>query len=676
MTIMNTPVFGQKSPFPWWGVWLLLFLVCLATYANSLHNEFMIDDHGLILESTVMHHPKHILKALMRADHADTQSLAHYRPVSDAMRILLYYFFGQEPTGYRLVNIFLISIFGALAALFIFILTKDAYAAVFTGLAAIVHPINTMAVNYITAHEVILFGIFGLLSMISFMGFLSAPGPSSRRGFYVLSVLFFILSFLTQEIMMMLPVYIFLVFVSVRAPRPMDIIRTFSVFAVIAIGYIFWRMNFASIKTGLLYNVLQFDISFWEYLASLAALIGWYVSKLIFPHEIIFLWSMSPLSGPVVAWALGIAGAVGVSALLYIRKAEAWVKFAVKLFVIGLLPVTLLCFIYPPMGLIIEPHWFFVPSLGYFMFVGLLLSRYTRRFPPAGIIALILLAAWMAKTIGYNRVWRTQESYCLYWLKLSPNNHGPNFWLAHSYLKKGQYDLAQEYFHRALVGGFMDWQVYLNLGIIAYVHGDDARSQGEYKKALSLNPRSGVVYNNLGLLSQRQQDEEQAKRYFTAALEKEPYLLEPRWNLAELHQKHGDWEGALKYAQEAFDLDPRQQQTIYLLMKGYLLTGKDDNVQYWADRFLVYGDNSAWLVDLANLLAQRSFYDSAQMLYRKALEVDPTNKTVYQELGKFFGNTGRLHEAIGVWEYGLSVAPEDEELSALIRQARDLLGKD
>ncbi len=660
---------------PAWLVFCILFVISLLTYANSLRNEFMIDDFGLIFgpTATVTHHPKHLLSVITRADHADTFSLGHYRPVSDVFRVLLYYFLRDNGVGYHLVNIVLFAAFAALAFFFILSLTGSMTLGFWTSILFTVHPINTMAVNYITAHEVILYGIFALASLIAFNRFLQEGG----RRWYGISLTFFVLSFLTQELMVMLPAYLALMFVYDKGKRVKEAALTVFPYIGIAFLYVAWRMQFASIKANLIDNIVSADMSLLQYAATLSALIGWYISKLIFPHQIVFLWNTQPLTGSAL-WAGVAVGILLVACLIvFFRKFDRLGRLALSFFLLGLAPVSILCFIYRPMGLIIEPHWFFVASLGFFLGIAIVFNRCKKRLGRVALFSFWIVAGlWMFATTQYNALWRTQKTYCRYWLEIAPDNHGPNFWMAHSYMEEGNFPLAREYFRRALVGGFMDWQVYANWGLMAYMEGDGQKALQEYAKAASLYPRSGVIHNNVGLVFKERGEWEAAEKAFQNAIQDEPFLIEPRLNLSQVYVATGQMEKALALLKENFELDPYHEHNLYALAKLYAEGNDLQGLKSILPPLLKYGNNAIELIFVANQLAQSQLYKDAPPFYEKAMRLDPRHKTVYLELGKFLGNTGRLQQAIVVWEQGIAVAGAEDEFTALIEQARRIIAEE
>jgi tetratricopeptide (TPR) repeat protein len=78
------------------------------------------------------------------------------------------------------------------------------------------------------------------------------------------------------------------------------------------------------------------------------------------------------------------------------------------------------------------------------------------------------------------------------------------------------------------------------------------------------------------------------------------------------------------------------------------------------------------LVDLGSLFAMEGYDQMGLACYSKALNVDASYIPGYVELGKLYGNQEKFIQAISVWQDGLRLAPENQELKDLILQANAL----
>ena len=633
----------------------------------------MYDDFGVILEKSVIHNLRNITQVFTYADLSQGRHLSHYRPISRIFRIILYHFFKTKVFYYRITNVLLFSI----SCFLLFILLKklfyDETMAFISSLLFCVHPINTIPVNYITAHEVMLFDIFAKLSLILFLRFQENP---RKAIFYVLSIFFYIISFLTQEIMILIPFYLILILYLLRKNPFKKSIALCLPYCLVTVFYFVLRLNFASLQTNIFDKIKNFNITFPSYIASISQLIGWYVSKLIIPRGIILIWNINPIKENLFAHNIIFVSAILIVLLLLIYFGKRDIKsFALLWFLLGFLPVSVICFFYPPMGLIIEPHWFFFSCIGFFILLSQFLV-FTKLYINKKVWLLFLCALLMffgIKTREYNVVWRNQKSYSQYWLTISPNNHYPNFWLANTYFNERNYSKARLFFTRALINGFMDWEVYVNLGLIEQELGDLDRAKHYFNQALRVHPLSAIAYNNLGIIFKEQNNIPKAQNFFVRAIELNYYLLEPRLNLAAIYEERQKISEAINLYEENLKIDPDEKRSLCFLAKCYLIEGKNPKAVDIGKKVLAESEDAQQLTYLGSIFAQNQLTDMALSLYFKALEKYPVFVGTYVEIGKLYGNLGQFHRAISFWQDGLRLSPEDKVLQALILKAHELM---
>jgi tetratricopeptide (TPR) repeat protein len=651
-----------------------LLVLCFVVYGNSLNNGFMMDDYGLMLERTAAHDLRHLSGIILEADAADPERLAHYRPVSGVLRAVLFHAFKTDPFFYHLTNLLLFYFYCLLVLVFLRATGLDVRVSILAVVLFCVHPVNTMPVNYITAHEVLLFGIFSVLTLFSALLF----SKTRRPAFYVLGLVLFAVCLLTQEITVTLPLYIWLMsFFVARDSLRRSVLLSLPYF-VLAGLYLAFRMEFAGIKINILQNVPWQNFDIFSYTASLLQLIGWYAGKLFYPQDIVLIWSVAPLRDHL--WVRNLAGLL-IVALIVILLAKYWKRgrnsFWLLWFLAGFLPVTLLCFIYPAMGLVIEPHWFFVSSFGFFVLAATVLEALRRRVDArvwlAAVLSMTVILGFMTR--DYNALWKTQERYCRYWLRVAPENHGPNFWLGHAYLKEGDYARAKIYFQKALVGGFIDWQVLTNLGLIEQALGNSERAVAYFKKALEFHPGSGVVYNNLGVIAVEQGRLADAGDSFERAVELDPYLMEPRLNLAGLYARAGRLPAAMELLEKNFFLDPHDQRTRRLLLEFYLASDEKQKALDLAQDVLRQSRDAGELIDFGSILAANRLTKAAGTFYFRAMVIDPNAPDAYLEAGKLYGNLEDFNRALSLWREGAKRNPEDPRFLPLMERARQLQGQ-
>ena len=160
---------------------ILLSILCLFCYFNSLSGGFIFDDKALILnnhylKSSVL--PSGILKEDIYRHWVGKASFGlMYRPIQIFSYWLDCRIYGLIPMGLRLTNLFLHLLNGILIYLLILRLFSDPRLAAFTAALFIAHPLNLPVVAYISGRADLLSLFFMLLS-----AYLFARGRYLLRG--------------------------------------------------------------------------------------------------------------------------------------------------------------------------------------------------------------------------------------------------------------------------------------------------------------------------------------------------------------------------------------------------------------------------------------------------------------------------------------------------------------
>jgi len=180
------------------------FLVCLSLvavvflcFANALGNEFVFDDIYLVSVNKQIQSLD--LPLLLRS----------YRPIRDISYAIDFAFWGQNPLGFHLTSILI----HAANVLLVFALarrlTKDLVSATLTALIFAVHPIQTDAVTYISGRRDVLFALFYILAFHTYLTYYGSRWSVKTVAYFLLFLLLWMLSLLSKEMAVSLPILIF-----------------------------------------------------------------------------------------------------------------------------------------------------------------------------------------------------------------------------------------------------------------------------------------------------------------------------------------------------------------------------------------------------------------------------------------------------------------------------------
>ena len=133
------------------------------------------------------------------------------------------------------------------------------------------------------------------------------------------------------------------------------------------------------------------------------------------------------------------------AALSYFKRSME--SFALVLFFTGFFIVIPGFASRPEVGIGFEPYWLYFSSIGFFIFVALMLLKLKSRINKWYFVLLLsmLLMFFFIQTQKLNLIARTQLSYCENWLHRSPGNKMASDALSGEYIYN-DYKIPQEFF--------------------------------------------------------------------------------------------------------------------------------------------------------------------------------------------------------------------------------------
>jgi len=205
----------------------------------------------------------------------------------------------------------------------------------------------------------------------------------------------------------------------------------------------------------------------------------------------------------------------------------------------------------------------------------------------------------------------------------------------------GKWELAAEGFRNATAVRADYAEAWAWLGEAKQQQGQDGSI--EIKRALAFNPDSAMVESLYGLYLQRQKQPKQALVAIRKAAALEPG--NPGWQMAlgEAYEQTGDLVTALEYYQKATELSPNEP-TFWRALAEFSLRNNLDlaGTGLPAARRLVELANNDWQSDdiAGQILMETDDMIGAEVLLRKANELDPTQAAPFLHLGLLYMQTG------------------------------------
>ncbi len=557
----NNPGSNKSTTSNWikknWPHLLLLSLLILVTYANSLNNAFLSDDLSEIvnnpnvgnLKYAIISRPSGFIRLIFYwlAFHTGGLNVALFRSIN--------YFFH---TG----SVFLIyAIFSLLYSKRLALIVASIFA---------VHPALAEGVVWISGGSYPQYTFFFLLAFLFYIL------AKSNTKYYWLSIFSFLFMFMSHPQM---PVPLFIIFPLwefLFGNLKKNWVKSLP-FLAITIAYLI--IIFASLpeRETALQSVYYQEKGIDNPFVLIPVAFTSYFELLFFP-KILTLYHSELAFG-----AINFAIRAGITILFFAGiifsfKKNKFIFFWLSFFIIALSP-TLTPF---RLNWIVAERYLYLPSLGILAAFGLGLIKLSEKFRIKNVdylLLTIIIILFSIRTITRNVDWKNEDNLWIATGKTSPsspnthNNLGdvygrwgdkqkaleefqtaialkPNYADAYHnegnvYRELGQFDKALEYYQKAAQLNPNLWQSYQNIAALYFQSAKQASSSASalqqynlslenVQKAILINPKNLNLMNNLGVIYLAMGNREKAKEIFTVVLTQDPQNQFARAGLAEV----------------------------------------------------------------------------------------------------------------------------------------------
>lgn len=628
-----------KSISAYWYVLLPLILTAL-THANGIQNGFVnFDDELYILLNTR-------ITALTSASvqtFFTTYLGGNYHPLTELSNAIDYAIAGKhDATTYHLFNYLYHLVNTVLVFLFIKKLSKGnlPVAAAVACLFGI-HPMHVESVAWISERKDVLYSLFFLLSLNMYLSF----KENGRNLYWLLSLLFFVLSCLSKSMAVTLPLVLLLLdyylsddrlaWKAVMNKMPFFVVSL--VFGIVALksqqaqGYI----------ADYHFSILQkFFIACYS--------VSFYILKLIVPVNLSCLHPL-PVKGLNMWYYLSVLVLPAVYWL--VLKAGQYRKLLVfgLLFFLSTL-VLVLQFINIGAAVVSE-RYTYIPYLGLFFIIAIFFSdiaegRIKSLEGMKGMVkpffAIVLLVfAWLS--YQRNTVWKDGESLWRDCTAQYPET-ADYAWYGLGNILKEKYDrpdaqmngqpkpskeeILQAYDNAIRINpDFPNY--YLNGSSARSAFGDKAGAMKQLDKAIQLDPRNASCFYNRGVIETELNQHEASVRDYSKAIELNPGYWQAWFNRAITYKNLNKPELAIIDYQKVMVLNP-----------GYVFTYNN----------------------LGNIYFNLGRFDDAIRQYNTALRYDAKQSNTYKNRGAAKLALQRKAEACADFEISMKMGdPEGKD---------------
>ncbi len=575
-----------------WPLVVALFVLTCAVYANSLWNDFNLDDDTIIRNNSLIRSLSNLPKIFVSNYWADTpyeKGVLLYRPLAVASFAVDYALWGNHPFGFHLTNLL---INGTNAVLLLVLLarmfgampgrTGPLVPAVCALLYAF-HPVHTEAVNMVVGRTELLAAMFGLLTFICHLNNLKTG-----------AVVCFSLALLSKEIAITIPVMIFAYewFFGANLSRPGKTGRgeraegrgqprqarplsslfplpspffgsgagslVASVFAgpaqkylmyagvlglYLAIRFAVLRGFVAAHQTGILASQDPF-----HRLLTMLKVLGYYLKLAVAPYPLTPDYSDVPLPQSAVEPRV-LLPFIGIVALLAVawklRRAAPGMAYAVLWLFVTLLPVSNIISI----GAFLGERFLYLPSASLaFLAAGLFSLAQNRPCRSTWWGGCVLVAAGFAVlTLNRNFDWRSAGTLWARVQARQPGNPRANFHLGVQAEEAKDFQQALAFYEKAIeFNPSHNWNpdrktiamvkerisdICYNLSLKLYNQKQFAQAADYCRRSLQNNDKNARAHVILGNLYVQDNDFKKAVDCYETALKLDPDLFEAKENL-------------------------------------------------------------------------------------------------------------------------------------------------
>jgi len=611
---------------------VIIAIIGIIAYANSLNNEFQFDDGYHIVEGQKIKNMENVLK------------LSHWkvfenRPLSFFTLAVNYKLGELDVTGYHIFNLLVHILSGFMAFLLSLqilslgmfrqnktISDNKVLIALFTAFIFIAHPIQTQAVTYIIQRMSVLAGFFYMFAVWLYIkgrrAHIEEPGAQSwvPYPFYIGAFLAGFLGILSKQNAASFPLAFILVEVMfIRTPQ-LKIDKKFLLIISIAVAAVIIA---GVMRVGL---PVEFDrISRSEYLFTQFRVLVKYWQLLFLPvnQHLDYYWTISTsLWGTKELLSLAfLLGTIGL-AIFLIRKKLMIPAFAVFWFYLTLSVESSII----PIRDVIFEHRLYPAVLGFGFAISYLAFHYLspkkQNYPL--IILSVITVVYIGLSIHRNNIW--ENSYTLWSdsVKKSPKRERSWYWLASYYTSQRDMESAMNAYNTSIENNPRFPLAYSGRGNLKKEMGDVKGAIQDYDKAIQLDPRYGTAYYNRGIALSSEGKVTEAIKSYDKAIESGTRTAAVYYNRGNAKRRKGDYKSAIDDYNTAVKIDPRYPLAYY-------------------NRGLTYAamkDHQTALIDI-----------------ERAIRIDPKNHLFYNGKGVSQIELDQIDEAINNFNMSIQLNP-------------------
>lgn len=661
--------------------YLIIAVVTVVVFYNSLSNEFVFDDESVIVNNQSIKSLDNLSRFFTAEDGFHKVIGRYYRPLVSASYAMDFSIWGLNSYGFHLTNliIHIIScflLFKILTLLFLRYKHRNLFS-LFAALIFAVHPIHTEAVSWVSGRTDSMVTMFFLASFLFYVEYVkefvhikeehSLQAIESKNPLYlILSLVFYSLGLLTKEMIITMPVII-LLFDFVYRKKGFEYFRkniaVYALFIGVTLAYLILRYELLKDIPERVKYLYFYGQETSVVVGTMIKTVPVYFRLLLAPFGLLYHYNgviedaKSMFDAGVVLSILFIAILIYLSVIFY--KKDSIVSFCILFFLVTLIPVMN---IIPTMNLMAE-RFLYLTSVCLALLIChiTLLGSAKRDSKIMNVGLVIIIIAFSYLTYSRNAVWKSNDSLYASAKDVKGTVLLVNY--GNIYANASKYDEAAALYKKALSIRDNNLLAHHNLGLIYLLRGNLDSAELRFNKGISIDSLAPDGYYQLATVYNLQNKKEEAVKILERLQEIFPDYRESAGILENLKSGNtSELTGADvpgKKGAKDFQINILQRRSF----KAFSEKRFQDAINDLNELIEIAPDNeskSGYMNNLAMCYAELNDNAMQEKYFIDAVELNPENINALHGLSSFYLKTGKKSEGIDYLKKILSMSPNDE----------------
>ncbi len=670
---------------------LLLAVVSLLVYGNTLRNGYVLDDAVVTIKNSIVTQGFKGIPELMvtpRMKGVGYFKNDNYRPLTLSMFAAEYEIFGPNPAAGHFFNILFFA--GSVVLLFLFIdklfERKKMAVAFITALLFALHPIHTEVVANIKSRDEICCFFFAFASINLYMNYME----KGKMWQLLAGVLLMFLSFLSKETVITFLFIVPLVFFLYRNDDKKKAIFILVGAGVAAAVYLIIRnrvlSEYDTSTTAIEFidNSLAKAPNMMVRLGTAMLVMGWYLKLLVLPYPLNcdYAYDTIPFVGfgdiRVIVTTL-IYLALGVFALYRLVKGrkDPW-AFAILFFMATISLLSNLIFL---TGSQMGERFLYFASVGFCLAIALAIEKWILKSDSSmealnknklaiGILLPVALI-YSGLTFARNNDWKSNYELYKTDQPKSPNDCRLYFYLGDEMVEnmyneekdpEKQKQILKDgiaLMNKAIQIYPQYTDVYTELGKAHLMLNEYDSAIYNFKIAISQSPYQSIAANNLGTTYMRMGKYLEAIDAYKLALSINPGFPAAFFNIGCCYIQVQQLDSAVSNLNKALSLDPNYLAAYMQMGVAYYYMNKPAEAEQYIKKALSADPNNVDALNTLGAIYQKmQRYSEAIQLLQKAISINPNYVNAYSNLAHCYFETKQYQATIETVTKLLSLNPK------------------